>query len=439
MTATTLTPIWTRAGAQSRPRTRAASERVAIGFLSVSLLISYLQYCFERSDLIRLVPVVLLMAGSFLCLLICPREKRNAILRAVVRPALLASIALVTVPPLLSSLLYRPTLYPFEYGIVTAATLFVVRILLSAIGFEGVLLSFFYATSAGMLIVAGLNFSDLLASTGAMRFAPFFYDPNRIAFFAATSIPVQLWYVSQRRRHYVLLLTALSLFVMIGASSRGSIGALLIGGLVATIIHAVKLPRSASLTISRNKLIGILALLCVFAVVAGVEERRVADAGQFLTTKLALDDRARGLNTGFTGRTMYWAQVTQILPKTLWLVGNGFRTSDEDFNFSLDNGYLASVYEIGLFSTVIVLAKYIFFVYFLAAVYLSNRWAKGTLLLTLFFTLVVFFSNAYVHRVFFGIGEQVSILVLFAFVSTRNDVLNMLQPSLIPLSSPVIR
>ena len=427
MTATTLTPIWTRAGAQSRPRTRTASDRIAVGFLSVSLLISYLQYCFQRSDLIRLVPVVLLMAGSFFCLLVCPREKRSAILRAVVRPAMLAPIALVAVPPLLSSLLYRPTLYPFEYGIVTVVTLVVARILLSAIGFEGILLSFFYATSAGILIIAGLNFSELLASTGSMRFAPFFYDPNRIAFFAATSIPVQLWYVSQRRRYYVLLVTTLSLFVMIAASSRGSIGALLIGGLAATIIYAVKVSRTASLTISRNMLIGILALLCVFAVVAGVEERKVADAGQFLTTKLALDDRARGFGTGFTGRTTNWAQVRQVLPKTLWLVGNGFRTSDEDFNFSLDNGYLASIYEIGLFSTIIVLAKYIFFVYFLAAVYLSNTWARGTLLLALFFTLVVFFANGYVHRVFFGIGEQASILVLFTFIANREDVLQMLR------------
>jgi hypothetical protein len=122
------------------------------------------------------------------------------------------------------------------------------------------------------------------------------------------------------------------------------------------------------------------------------------------------------------------------LPKTLWLVGNGFRTSDEDFNFSLDNGYLASVYEIGLFSTAIVLAKYIFFVYFLSAVYLSNVWSRGTLLLALFFTLIAFFANAYVHRVFFGIGEHASILVLFTFIANRRDVLQMLQSSPISLS-----
>src|SRR5882672_9939 len=230
MTATTLTPSWTHDRAPSLPNTRAASERIAIGFLTISLLISYLQYCFERSDLVRLVPVVVLMAGAFLCLLTSQREKRHEILMAVVRPTTLALIALVTIPALLSSLFYRPTLYPFEYGIVTVVTLIGARILLSAVGFEGVLLSFFYATTAGILIVAGINFSDLLASIGSTRFAPLFYDPNRIAFFAVTSIPAQLWFVSRRRRYYVLLVTALCVFVMVGASSRGSIGALLIGG-----------------------------------------------------------------------------------------------------------------------------------------------------------------------------------------------------------------
>lgn len=201
----------------------------------------------------------------------------------------------------------------------------------------------------------------------------------------------------------------------------------MIGAFATNFLYAVKLSRSTRLTIPRNLLMGTLAVFCMIVIIAGVEERRVADAGQFLSTKLALDDPERGLNSGFTGRTTYWARVTEILPKTSWALGNGFRTSDEDFNFSLDNGYLASVYEIGLFSTLIVLGKYFFFGYFLATSYLRNSWTRGTLLLMLFFTLIIFFANAYVHRVFFGIGEQASILVLFTFVASRQDVLDMLR------------
>jgi hypothetical protein len=427
MTATTLTPSWTQGRAPSLPYVQPASDRIALGFLTISLLLSYLQYCLERNDVVRLVPIVLLMMGAFLFLVTCPRDRRRGILTSVTSPGNLGIIAAVTVPPVASALFYRPTLFPFQYGIIMIAALIVLRILLSAIGFEGILLSFFYATSAGILVVAGLNFSELLTSIGATRFAPPYYDPNRIAFFAATAIPVQLWFVVQRRRYSVLLVTALSLLVMFAASSRGSIGALLIGGLATAVLYLVKQSRSGTFTISRNNLIGTLALLCVLTCIAGVEQRAVANSGRYLETKLALDDSARGLDTGFTGRTLYWAEVTQILPKTFWVIGNGFRTSDEDFNFPVDNGYLAGLYELGLFSAIIVLAKYIFIVYFLAAVYLRNRWTEGSCVPVLFFTLVVFFANAYVHRVFFGIGEQASILALFTFVANRQDVLQMLQ------------
>jgi exopolysaccharide production protein ExoQ len=429
MITTTLSSSWTDNRASSLPSARAASDKIAIGFLTLSLLLSFLQYCFERSDLVRLVPVVLLWAGAFLCLVICPREKRRAILTAVVQPATLATIALVTAPPILSSLFYRAAVYPYpyEYGVVIIVTLVGARILLSEIGFQGVLLSFFYATTAGILIVVCLTFSDLLASIGSTRYAPLYFDPNRIGFFAVTSIPAQLWFAVRYRRYYVLLVSALCVFVVLAASSRGSIGALLIGGLATSLLYAVRLARSSPFTISRNKLIGMLALLCVFMVIAGVEQRGVASAGQYLQTKLALHDRDRGLNTGFTGRTTGWSQLVEILPKTPWLIGNGYRTSDEDFSFSVDNGYLAGLYELGLFSIILVLAKYIFIVYFLSAVYVRNRSAMGTSIPALFFTLVIFLANAFVHRVFFGIGDQASILALFAFTSTRQDVLNELQ------------
>jgi hypothetical protein len=433
MTTTSLSPFWTSDRASSLPNTKAASNKIVIGILTLSLLLSFLQYCFERSDLVRLVPVALLTVGALLCLMTCPREKRRAILIAVVRPATLAATSLVTVPPLLSSLIYRPTVYPFEYGIFMVVILVGVRILLSEIGFEGVFLSFFYATTAGILIVVGLTFSDLLASIGSARYAPLYFDPNRIAFFAVTSIPAQLWFAARYRRYYVLMVSVLCVFVMLAASSRGSIGALLIGGSVMTLLYIVRLARSSTFTISRNKLIGTLALLCVLTIIAGVDQRGVASAGQYLRTKLALDDRDRGLNTGFTGRSASWAQLMEILPKTSWLMGNGYRTSEEDFNFFVDNGYLAGIYELGLFSTIVVLAKYLFIVYFLSSVYLSNRLTRGMCLPALLFTLVIFFANAFVHRVFFGISEQASILALFAFTSTRQDVLNVLQ------SSPISR
>lgn len=437
--ATTQHAAWSSEGVSCPPKSRVASESIASGFLTISLLGSYLQYCLERSDAVRLIPIVFLLTGAFLFILTCTREKRRKVITAATRPGTLGIIAIVTMPPIISSMFYRATPFPFEYGIITIVALFGLRILLSALGFERILLSFFYATSAGILVVVGLNFSLFLTSFASARFAPTFFDPNRIAFFAATSIPVQLWYVANRRRYSVLLVTLLCLLVIFAASSRGSIGALLIGGLSTAVLYAVRQLRIGPFTLSRIQWIGILALITACTVVAGVQERAIANYGRTLGTKLALDDPERGLNTGFTGRTIFWAEVREILPKTSWLVGNGFRTSDEDFDFSLDNGYLASLYELGLFSTLVVLAKYAFILYFLAAVYLKNGWADGTSLPILFFTLVVFFANAFVHRVFFGIGEQASILTLFTFIATRQDVIDMLRTTDALPSSPGIQ
>jgi O-antigen ligase len=121
-----------------------------------------------------------------------------------------------------------------------------------------------------------------------------------------------------------------------------------------------------------------------------------------------------------TGRTNGWSTLLDVLPKTSWLAGNGYRTSDEDFDFSVDSGYLASAYEMGIFSTVVILAKYILVLAGLAGAYLS-RHRPGSALPFLIFTLAVFFANGFVHRVLFGYGDPASLFTLFCFVSTRKD------------------
>jgi hypothetical protein len=181
MTTSDLTFAFADDRAPSLPKHRVASEKLAIAVLTLAFLLSYLQYCFERGDLVRLAPVVMLSLGAFVYLLICSRERRQEVLLAAFRPATWMIIAGVSIPPLLSSL-YRHTAFSFEYGLVMIVMLLVARILLSGIGFEDLLLAFFYATTAGILIVVAITFSDLLASIGAARYAPLQFDPNRIGF-----------------------------------------------------------------------------------------------------------------------------------------------------------------------------------------------------------------------------------------------------------------
>jgi hypothetical protein len=399
-----------------------ASNRLAMGVLTLTLLLSFLQYCFERSDVTRLVPVSLLITGAALLLVTSSREKRRSFLEAVVHPSTAAIIVAVSFPPLVSSL-YRASSYSVQYGTVMVVFLIAARIFLSEIGLEGLLLSFFYATTVGILIVVGLTSSDLMASIGSTRYAPMYFDPNRIGFFAVTAVPSQLWFAMRRPgRKYVLLVSALCVFVTLAASSRGSIGALLIGTSVTASLYSARLLKYPSSAVSRNKLIGVLVLLSLLTVAVAAERPAFENAGNYLWTKLELDTRARGLDSGFTGRAYNWAAVLVVLPKTSWLYGNGYRTTDEDFDFAVDNGYVSAIYEIGLVSTSIAMAKYLLFICLLAIAYVSNESASGTCLPVFIFTFVVFLCNAFVHRVLFGYGDQVSILALFAFVSTRQDI-----------------
>jgi hypothetical protein len=404
------------------------SDKLAISVVTLTFLLSYLQYCLERNDLVRLVPIAVMGVGTFACLLTSPREKRRRALMTILHPVTWLTIGCVCVPSLLSAL-YRPSGDALLYGLVMVFVMLIVRILLSNVGFEGLLSAFFWATSIGLLTVVGITITELAASIGATRYAPLQMDPNRIAFFAVTAIPAQLYFVIHRRRYSALLLTGLSIFVMFAASSRGSIGGLAFGVVAIALLYVIRLVRFGRFAISRTHLMGILLVLCVIAGVAATHGPAVDKTSQFLWNKLAFDTRDRGVGSGFTGRSGGWAELFNIWPKTQWLAGNGFRTSDIDFTFSVDNGYFATLYELGAFSTLIAIAKYLFVLYLLMKTYISFRFADGTCLGVLIFTCLIFFANAFVHRVFLGYGEQSSLLLLFVFVALPSDVFSVLQSS----------
>jgi hypothetical protein len=366
--------------------------------------------------------VVIMIAGSAVYLAVNPRSRRRILLSSLVRPATLCILAAGALPALISSL-YRPNLYPAEYGLLLSA-----RILLSGIGFEGLMLAFFYATSAAILIVVTLNFDRLVAAMGATRFSPLSFDPNRTAFFAVTSIPAQIWYATrQPGKKYVFLVTALCLVVMVAASSRGSILALIIGLVFTTSLYLARFIKYRPPVVSRTRLMQALAILCLCIVGVAAGQAQIESVARTLRTKLEIDTRARGMDSGFTGRTKNWSTLAEVLPKTFWLAGNGYRTTDEDFGFPIDNGYLSSVYELGLVSTTVLALKYLLVLISISIVCATRNSASGNCLPAVAFTLVIFLSNAFVHRVFFGYGDQTSLWVLFIIVSTRQDVLDAIQ------------
>jgi hypothetical protein len=394
-----------------------AAVVLAQAMVGTCFLLSFLQYCVRRGDWVRVAPMLVLMGGTLMFLLLASRDERRHILCDIFRPGFLVVPLLATLPPLLSSL-YRGSWYPFEYGLVLVATLLAARVLLCGIGLSGLMRAFFYAMSLSMTLTVGLTLPQLAASFGASRYFPFYLEPNRIAFFAVTAIPVQLWMaVHGRRRYYALGLAALCGVVTLAASSRGSTGALLMG---AGVVLSLAFFRHRDFTgIRRRSLAAALMALLLAAGLALAEPAFLPESGDYLWTKLDLGTRSRGLDSGFTGRTNGWSTLLEVLPKTSWLVGNGYRSSDEDFDFPVDSGYLSSAYELGLFSTAVVLLKSASVLVGLGAAYLTRAGGAGVLFLI--FTLAVFFVNGSVHRVLFGYGDPASLFALFCFVSSRRD------------------
>jgi len=414
---------------------RAPHEKLGVAMVTITFLLSYLQYCLDRNDLVRIVPIAMMVIGTLAFLLACPPEKRRECFVSACHPVTLLIVGSVCLPSLISSY-FNPPGEAFVYGFLMIMVLLTIRILLTGIGFDGLFSAFFYATSLGLLIVVGLSIKDLIASVGATRYAPMQMDPNRIAFFAATAVPAQLYFVFHRRRYSALLMTGLSIFVVFAASSRGSIGGLAFGVATIALLYAIRLVRFGRFEVSRAHLMGLVFVLCVVAGVAATHGSAVDKTGQFLRDKLAFDSNNRGVGSGFTGRSGGWAELFNIWPKTQWLAGNGFRTSDVDFTFSVDNGYIATLYELGAFSTSIAIAKYLFVLFILSKAYVTFRSADKTCLAFLIFLCSIFFANAFVHRVFLGYGEQSSMLLLFVFVALPSDVFSILQPSSSRLCAP---
>ncbi len=412
----------------------ATTNKFALGVLTLAFLLSYLQYCLQRVDVVRLVPVAVLIAGAMLFAASCSARHRRVLFANLTSLPTVTLINLVCLPPLLSSF-YRSSSYPAAYGIVMIVTLMAARTLLCGIGLEGLLLAFFYATTAGTVMVVVITFSDLLRAFGSVRYFPLNFEPNRIAFFAVTAIPAQLWFARRRsQRSYILLASGLSLLVTVAASSRGSSGALLIGAGFIGLLYLARQLRCPSLSISRGSLMAGLGMVAALAIIPVVRPAAASGASDYLWTKLAFDSRARGMDSGFTGRANGWATLIGILPKTSWIIGNGYRTTDEDFDFSVDSGYLASIYELGLFSTAVILLKYLLVAGWLAIGFVTSNSPRRETLAALLFTLMVFLANGFVHRVLFGYGDPASLMALFCLVCRRDDILRVMVPRVLTTS-----
>jgi len=104
------------------------------------------------------------------------------------------------------------------------------------------------------------------------------------------------------------------------------------------------------------------------------------------------------------------------------LIASGYRTGGEaQLGFSIDNGYLTLLFEVGLAGTLIIVSLYVRALTIALRECLNNRDERHYVGLGFSVFLIFVLTNNVVARYLFGMGNPVSILALIAIVASRED------------------
>jgi O-antigen ligase len=159
---------------------------------------------------------------------------------------------------------------------------------------------------------------------------------------------------------------------------------------------------------------GLIAAFCLALSFSGPQQERINSFLEVSSKALDLNNRGRGLESGFSGRTTTWQEVMSTMDGTDWITGKGFRTYDKTFpsrRNTMDNGYLLSMFEVGIPITLFILYLY------LSALWRSVKTARRFPQLAVFATPVVVFilailANSVLENHFFGIGTSFGLFTL---------------------------
>jgi exopolysaccharide production protein ExoQ len=260
----------------------------------------------------------------------------------------------------------------------------------------------------GMLALS----SGLGRGSGITRFAPLGFHPDLTGYVFGASV----WLMARRvlvTTHWlerVLMVggaLAASLFVL-AASSRSSLIALFVAGLVAITIEY----RLGRLFSKRWVRIG-----CVlFAIFGAIFYEKIA---AYFIKMLDLDSSWRGVNSGGSGRTDLWARgiATFFQDPLVFIFGGGFRSSNaEQIGFSTESSYISILLDSGAFLGVAIIL--VFWYAPIKALRLTNsadRYASPLVLLAAFMTFII--VESVFNRYLLAIGNPASLMSLLILLS----------------------
>ena len=393
--------------------------------MTVIFLLSFLQYFLPIEPIMQLIPVLLLIFMAYMILIFSNPIILSRIISRIFAPkSLLFILALTSVPIIVSS--FSGRVYPVLYGCLMILTLFSIRVILSAVTIEVVLTSYFYASVIAVpvfVILSGRTLFDTII--GNKRLFIFYFHPNLIAFLIGGFIPVQFWKLRTltKKRLWILTLIFVGSIIIFFSSSRGAMVAILVGVGAIFVVYNIKQIRNGSIILKGRHFFYAAFILVVTLTILIFRPQTINEVLWYFADKLDLFSPYRGLGTGLTGRIDKWNFTLYTLERGSWFLGNGFRSGSADLGFSIDNGYLTLIYEIGLVPALLVMTKYIWFTLSFTLKYLRARTFQETALyLSLVFIMVVFLTNNIVARYLFGLGNPFSLLALFFLLLSRKDL-----------------
>lgn len=408
-----------------------ALDAVITGAIAAIFLGSFLTYAVETtSAALQAVPIIwmgaLAVCGTIGLLHQAARgHKTNA--HTLTQPH--AFLALVVVPALgLFGAAFSEDDYSIRYGVLLWITLLSAKAIVMAFGLRRVINAFLLSSVFSILVLAFLTWRDIASSVvEAERFNAYGFHSNLLGFIFGGFLCWQITQAMIRKGTSSLLwlpFAAASAMIIVFASSRGSIVAVAIA-----LICGLGIGYYSNSQLLSGRLRLVAAGLVTMSIVGGLvftfylDESRIDDLGQLVETYLAITDPYRGVDSGLTGRLDAWVDTLDLISRDQpWLIGSGYRTGGEaQLGFSIDNGYLTLLFEVGLAGTLIIVSLYVRALTIALRECLNNRDERHYVGLGFSVFLIFVLTNNVVARYLFGMGNPVSILALIAIVASRED------------------
>lgn len=388
--------------------------------LTIVFTLSFLSYMTpELSAWAQFVPLVLFALIVFLKVL-CTESAFEAIWSLFERDGLLyvLFIALLIVAVSFASGFEKS----LETAVIITVCLVLTRLYMAVVPIREVFEAFFWSGILSVAIFIPLSFAALLHSIETLtRFSILSYHPNLLAFVLAGYFCSMVWKFLVGNVRMKILTGSVGLFCLViifFASSRGSIVAILAGGVFIAGVAILSAGKEAASKVMQFGLLLAAALLGLFFLVQNLDWARNAYA--FVDEVLAISSEYRGINTGLSGRFDQWSRATRVLSDGTWLVGQGLRSSDTLFpeDQLIDNSYLVGLYELGLIPTLLITWRFITVSYrFLMAYFRSTDREGRYFYLACGLFMTIFLFNNVVARFFFSVGNPYSLVALLFFVT----------------------